>query len=760
MDIRRFWVARASTVAQRVEHVTNLASQVLVGLSLIALLSVALWRGDRNLTITFLLALALVVLTSLLPGRRLAFLPILLALWITYLAALPGIGSPKIFIPVTLLGFMVALVPTFLLEALPATIVLLGTVSYEAWVVLNPTPGMNLVASLIHGFPIISLYHLAFGLGFIVTRREAIANAHLIDEQERESRELNEKAVILDAIRLDRQSMLQRLHETVLNTLGVIIRSTDASIPGISERCGADLEVLDEWQRSDLPHDIQEIVDEAIQQVPTDRFEVKVFPGKVITLSDDISRRIGAILQELVANSVRHSNGNLIQISWRVIEETKIELVVRDNGIGFIQENSERLGLRVIVRENVDALHGQLILKSEKGIGTTVTIRVRLEADERAIARAHPSVVGTPINTSLLAARGVFIFLLVAAPLLAQDSHYRNWLFILLVSTALFHLAFVTKRKMPRLWLQILGVTLAEGSLWCAWAGSDTFVSAKPIQWIANVAIISGLLLASSRQGLARWVLLLLSYLPPFILWNLTSDPEVQQLLKLPLLSGLICAPILFLATVLARQQNSEVQTRGETIRLAVLAESERAKLAISRLERWNSAVRNARELMTEVKNGISVDDAIRQRAEVADSQLRAHLQIDPDEDGSFARLALELSEACSRRGKVLHIVVNEVSKSFEPIPYEVDNFLRALVNEMDSQGRLRIITLEDQEIMSLTSSLSGEYKSLQMYQDQLKISALSEWLYRDTTLSIEFLSQGEIPEIWINISRPIKRIV
>lgn len=106
----------------------------------------------------------------------------------------------------------------------------------------------------------------------------------------------------------------------------------------------------------------------------------------------------------------------------------------------------------------------------------------------------------------------------------------------------------------------------------------------------------------------------------------------------------------------------------------------------------------------------------------------------------------------------MLHVVVNEVSKSFEPIPYEVDNFVRALVNEMDSQGRLRIITLEDQEIMSLTSSLSGENTSLQMYQDQLKMSALSEWLYRDTTLSIELLSQSEIPEIWINISRPIKQ--
>lgn len=87
------------------------------------------------------------------------------------------------------------------------------------------------------------------------------------------------------------------------------------------------------------------------------------------------------IIQEACNNIIKHAKANLINIDINY-EEHKINVVVKDNGIGFNMDNlnteqSSSFGLS-IMKERISLLSGSLDIKSEKEIGTTITITVPL----------------------------------------------------------------------------------------------------------------------------------------------------------------------------------------------------------------------------------------------------------------------------------------------------------------------------------------------------------------------------------------------
>jgi len=91
-------------------------------------------------------------------------------------------------------------------------------------------------------------------------------------------------------------------------------------------------------------------------------------------LSREIKLDLLRICQEALANVRKHAQAT--KVSLRLIQKKKkIELCVRDNGKGFEQESKQTFGFKNMHRRAA-SINGELVIKSRKRKGTTVTVTV------------------------------------------------------------------------------------------------------------------------------------------------------------------------------------------------------------------------------------------------------------------------------------------------------------------------------------------------------------------------------------------------
>lgn len=111
-----------------------------------------------------------------------------------------------------------------------------------------------------------------------------------------------------------------------------------------------------------------------------------VCPGDGFTLPESTARVLTQSVREAALNAHHHADAESIDITVRCkTSATTVELQVeiRDNGRGFdpalIPE--QRLGIKVSLRERMEAIGGQARIESEVGRGTTVTLSWRSQRD-------------------------------------------------------------------------------------------------------------------------------------------------------------------------------------------------------------------------------------------------------------------------------------------------------------------------------------------------------------------------------------------
>ncbi len=96
----------------------------------------------------------------------------------------------------------------------------------------------------------------------------------------------------------------------------------------------------------------------------------------------DLSTNIFRVFQEALTNITRHARATFVDT---VLEEKDdcIELVIRDNGVGFdLKESKSRKSWGLVgMKERALMFNGELIIESRRGRGTTVTLRVPSEKD-------------------------------------------------------------------------------------------------------------------------------------------------------------------------------------------------------------------------------------------------------------------------------------------------------------------------------------------------------------------------------------------
>ena len=112
----------------------------------------------------------------------------------------------------------------------------------------------------------------------------------------------------------------------------------------------------------------------------TQKIEVNIVTfGMQERIDNQIEIKIYKIIQELIANTLKHSNATNLNIQLNQFEEL-INLMVEDNGKGFIPkklESYDGMGLKNI-RTRVLDLHGTINIDSKPGRGTVVSIDVPL----------------------------------------------------------------------------------------------------------------------------------------------------------------------------------------------------------------------------------------------------------------------------------------------------------------------------------------------------------------------------------------------
>lgn len=100
-------------------------------------------------------------------------------------------------------------------------------------------------------------------------------------------------------------------------------------------------------------------------------------PSSLRTLNDRQRHSLTQIVREALSNVARHAHATQVHVKVREVENNLI-LTVRDNGMGFDPDrmkDPESYGLRNM-QQRASRLGGKLIIESEIGEGTTLTVRV------------------------------------------------------------------------------------------------------------------------------------------------------------------------------------------------------------------------------------------------------------------------------------------------------------------------------------------------------------------------------------------------
>jgi PAS domain S-box-containing protein len=159
----------------------------------------------------------------------------------------------------------------------------------------------------------------------------------------------------ISQIAKDVQGLSHRLHSSKLEYLG-LARAANSFCKELSEQTKVEIQ----FNHSEVPR----------------------------TLSKEVSLCLFRVLQEALQNAVKYSGVRSFTVGLHGAAES-IELTVSDMGTGFEEQDAftgHGLGL-ISMRERLQFVRGELLVKSKPGTGTTIHARVPLKAAEyRAIA--------------------------------------------------------------------------------------------------------------------------------------------------------------------------------------------------------------------------------------------------------------------------------------------------------------------------------------------------------------------------------------
>lgn len=210
---------------------------------------------------------------------------------------------------------------------------------------------------------------------------------------------------ILEAQEIERQRIARDLHDTTVQNLTSLVHKSELCVKLIdidSIRAKLELNTMSNTLKiviNDMRGMIYNLkpmtLDDLGLTITIERFanrimsqsniQVRVFSNQEPTeILPVIRLTLFRIIQETCNNVVKHANASLIDIDIKY-EEKKIQVTIKDDGSGFDTSKLNRMpseqpssfGLS-IMKERISLLSGSIDIKSEKGLGTSISISIPL----------------------------------------------------------------------------------------------------------------------------------------------------------------------------------------------------------------------------------------------------------------------------------------------------------------------------------------------------------------------------------------------
>jgi len=250
----------------------------------------------------------------------------------------------------------------------------LTTLSVKSWVLVNATASWLLTM-------------------FVMQRNRMRRKLH---DSGREVRELAGR--VFEAQEQERSRIARDLHDDVNQRLALVSIGLSSLRPNLDDHHHDDLQHLQDELialSEDVRHISHNLHPTMLQELGLQAalgglsnlqrhrngpsIDLRVAPN-ANNLPDPVALCIYRATQEALGNAIRHAKASHIEVSLQAIPG-QIELIVRDNGIGFDVDgrrgDSRGLGL-FSLEERAKLLHGRFQLASSPGKGTRVCIRLPL----------------------------------------------------------------------------------------------------------------------------------------------------------------------------------------------------------------------------------------------------------------------------------------------------------------------------------------------------------------------------------------------
>jgi PAS domain S-box-containing protein len=192
-----------------------------------------------------------------------------------------------------------------------------------------------------------------------------------------------------DIVLQDLSGALQSLRLTHLRAKGSETKLTLEELEALGRATsGLRSAIYDLRRKDDLPlvKSVESLVELSRQLAPGCKISLVVEEDFPEGLAGELSVQLSRVLQEALTNARRHSGARSIEVRLRTEGEALVAGVI-DEGRGFDTE-SVRAGVGLsAMRERVEALGGEIEVKSQLGEGTKVALRVPLGDGTRAPRR-------------------------------------------------------------------------------------------------------------------------------------------------------------------------------------------------------------------------------------------------------------------------------------------------------------------------------------------------------------------------------------
>jgi signal transduction histidine kinase len=95
-------------------------------------------------------------------------------------------------------------------------------------------------------------------------------------------------------------------------------------------------------------------------------------------LSADRRRNLVLLFKEAITNAARHSGAANVSVEVR-LEQGTLDLVIRDDGHGFVVEKAGGGNGLKTMKQRTDLMQGRLEIRSLLGAGTEVKVQVPID---------------------------------------------------------------------------------------------------------------------------------------------------------------------------------------------------------------------------------------------------------------------------------------------------------------------------------------------------------------------------------------------